>query len=127
MIDATYTSVSLISPARQEPAQAAAAQADGLARPKATVGPAHSEADSTGEGQNSRADKQQARGIAAAPLFGPSALTTYRDQESGRVIVRLFDKDSGHVLAEFPPEKTYRPIQASDAAVQPSSQTKVDA
>ncbi|NIA69467.1 flagellar protein FlaG [Pelagibius litoralis] len=38
-----------------------------------------------------------------------SALTTYRDQESGRLIVRVYDRESGDVLVEFPPEKAFRP------------------
>ena len=38
------------------------------------------------------------------PLIGNSGLTTYRDQESGRVVVRIFDRESGDVLLEFPPE-----------------------
>jgi hypothetical protein len=38
------------------------------------------------------------------PLTNDSGLTTYRDQESGRVVVRIFDRESGDVLVEFPPE-----------------------
>jgi len=37
-----------------------------------------------------------------------SALTTYKDQDSGRLIVRVFDRESGDVLVEFPPEKAFR-------------------
>ena len=33
-----------------------------------------------------------------------SGLTTYRDSDSGRLIVRIFDKETGDVLLEFPPE-----------------------
>ena len=39
-----------------------------------------------------------------APMIGSSGLTTYTDQESGRVVVRIFDRESGDVLLEFPPE-----------------------
>lgn len=38
-----------------------------------------------------------------------SALTTYRDQDSGRLIVRVYDRESGDVLVEFPPERAFRP------------------
>jgi len=38
-----------------------------------------------------------------------SALTTYRDQDSGRLIVRVYDRKSGDVLVEFPPERAFRP------------------
>ena len=41
---------------------------------------------------------------AVTPLISDSGLTTYRDQESGRLIVRVFDRESGDVLLEFPPE-----------------------
>ena len=37
-----------------------------------------------------------------------SALTTYKDHDSGRLIVRVFDRESGDVLVEFPPERAFR-------------------
>ncbi|MEM7169526.1 MAG: hypothetical protein AAF530_05120 [Pseudomonadota bacterium] len=33
-------------------------------------------------------------------------VTTYRDQESGRLIIRVYDKVRGDVLVEFPPENS---------------------
>jgi uncharacterized FlaG/YvyC family protein len=42
-----------------------------------------------------------------------SALTTYKDQDSGRLIVRVYDRESGDVLVEFPPEKAFRPVAAA--------------
>ncbi|WP_422367606.1 hypothetical protein [Pelagibius sp.] len=39
-----------------------------------------------------------------------SALTTYRDQDSGRLIVRVYDRENGDVLIEFPPERAFRPV-----------------
>ena len=42
-----------------------------------------------------------------------SALTTYKDQDSGRLIVRVYDRESGDVLVEFPPEKAFRPVAAT--------------
>ena len=45
-------------------------------------------------------------GSAETPsLTGNSGLTTYRDPESGRVVIRVFDKESGDVLIELPPEE----------------------
>jgi hypothetical protein len=41
---------------------------------------------------------------AVTPLVGDSALTTYHDQDSGRLVIRVFDRESGDVLMEFPPE-----------------------
>lgn len=37
-----------------------------------------------------------------------SALTTYKDQDSGRMIVRVYDLKSGDILIEFPPERAFR-------------------
>jgi len=42
-----------------------------------------------------------------------SALTTYKDQDSGRLIVRVYDRESGDVLVEFPPEKAFRAVAAA--------------
>ena len=36
--------------------------------------------------------------------FSDSGLTTYRDQDSGRVIIRVFDRETGDVLVELPPD-----------------------
>ncbi|HEY9536160.1 MAG TPA: flagellar protein FlaG [Kiloniellaceae bacterium] len=46
---------------------------------------------------------------ALTPAAPNSALTTYKDQDSGRLIVRVYDRESGDVLVEFPPEKAFRP------------------
>src|SRR3546814_14418906 len=45
---------------------------------------------------------------ALTPAAPNSALTTYKDQDSGRLIVRVYDRESGDVLVEFPPEKAFR-------------------
>ncbi|MGF1631424.1 MAG: flagellar protein FlaG [Kiloniellaceae bacterium] len=52
-----------------------------------------------------------------------SALTTYKDQDSGRLIVRVYDRESGDVLIEFPPEKAFRPAAAApgEAAKKPKN------
>ena len=52
-----------------------------------------------------------------------SALTTYRDQDSGRLIVRVYDRESGDVLVEFPPEKAFRPAVAPSAATPAKART----
>lgn len=44
-----------------------------------------------------------------------SALTTYKDQASGRLIVRVYDRESGDVLVEFPPERAFRPAVSAPA------------
>jgi hypothetical protein len=40
-----------------------------------------------------------------------SALTTYKDQDSGRIIVRVYDRENGDILVEFPPEKSFRTVE----------------
>jgi len=125
MTNAIQSSSTLIHPLRQEPVQAShpvrniaqVAKADGesaVARP------------GTDEGRQNFDTDGQSDSRGSAPLTGRSALTTYRDQDSGRVIVRLFDKDSGHVLAEFPPEKAYRPVAPANFEETPRPQTRVD-
>ena len=52
-----------------------------------------------------------------------SALTTYRDQDSGRLIVRVYDRESGDVLVEFPPEKAFRPAVAPAAGTPAKART----
>ena len=67
-------------------------------------------------------------GKAASPQSAPnSALTTYRDQDSGRIIVRVYDRESGDVLVEFPPEKAFRPAgtPAAGAAAKPKTSFSV--
>lgn len=40
-----------------------------------------------------------------------SALTTYKDQDSGRLIVRVYDRENGDILVEFPPERAFRSVE----------------
>src|SRR3546814_6142286 len=54
-----------------------------------------------------------AQKAAIGPAAPTSALTTYKDQDSGRLIVRVYDPESGDVLVEFPPEKAFRPAAAA--------------
>jgi hypothetical protein len=57
----------------------------------------------------------QASGRAGKPVMqqtAPSApLTTYKDQDSGRLIVRVYDRKNGDILVEFPPEKAFRSVE----------------
>lgn len=56
-----------------------------------------------------------------------SALTTYKDQDSGRLIVRVYDRESGDVLIEFPPERAFRPAATpvGSTAVKPKTSFSV--
>jgi len=54
-----------------------------------------------------------------------SALTTYRDQDSGRLIVRVYDRESGDVLVEFPPEKAFRSIEGAVPSAAPRPRSSV--
>lgn len=55
-----------------------------------------------------------------------SGLTTYKDEKSGRLVVRVYDRDSGDVLVEFPPEKAFREIvpAPSESAPRPTRSFK---
>ena len=56
-----------------------------------------------------------------------SALTTYRDQDSGRLIVRVYDRESGDVLVEFPPERAFRPAGVAVSAPSAKPKTNISA
>jgi hypothetical protein len=62
--------------------------------------------------KSGEAAPKEAQRAPITPLIGDSGLTTYRDQESGRLIVRVFDRESGDVLLEFPPEGQRHAIKA---------------
>jgi len=57
----------------------------------------------------------QASGRAGKPAVQQSALnsalTTYKDQDSGRLIVRVYDRQNGDILVEFPPERAFRTVE----------------
>ncbi len=61
------------------------------------------------------------------PKSSDSALTTYKDSESGRLIIRIFDKETGDVLLEFPPEDppSSATLPSDGAATPPSTQIDV--
>jgi|GEM_PF-5382570 len=124
MTDAIQSSLPLTNPVRQEPVRVASSAREVAPGTRPTE-PTKTQL-SVAEDRSLFDAADLPKAHASAPLAGPSALTTYRDQDSGRVIVRLFDKDSGHVLAEFPPEKTYRPIAASNFEDTPRPKTRVD-
>ncbi len=48
---------------------------------------------------------------APASFAASSVLTTYRDVESGRVVVRVSDSERGFVLVEFPPANSLEYLQ----------------
>lgn len=62
----------------------------------------------------------------ALPEARNAAVATYRDSESGRLIVRIFDKDSGDILVEFPPEDPPFDSAASRASQPAGSKTNID-
>ncbi|WP_420348832.1 flagellar protein FlaG [Pelagibius sp.] len=114
----------LSSTALVAPQRSASAPAGGKGSNAAAVAKSDRPAALSGPGTGPRSDAvEPAAGRAASqPVLRQSApnsaLTTYRDQDSGRLIVRVYDRESGDVLVEFPPEKAFRPIEkASPSAV----------
>ncbi len=120
-------STALVAPQRSTPASS------GDKSPKAAaVGTASQPATVEAPGTAPRNDAvEPAAGQAAASKAvlrqsAPnSALTTYRDQDSGRLIVRVYDRKSGDVLVEFPPEKAFRSIEEALPSAAPSSRSSV--
>ena len=56
-----------------------------------------------------------------------SGLTTYNDQDTGRLIVRVFDRESGDVLVEFPPERAFRSATAVLEHADAKAKTSIEA
>ncbi len=56
-----------------------------------------------------------------------SGLTTYRDQESGRVIIRVFDRETGDVLLELPTETQRSSLRPPDPPPLLGTRTVIDA
>lgn len=54
-----------------------------------------------------------------------SGLTTYNDHDTGRLIVRVFDRESGDVLVEFPPERAFRSATAVLDNVDAKAETSI--
>ncbi len=106
-------STALVTSQASVPAQSAASPQAGnaLRRPAeaATVSaPAKGAKTEAGEPLAAVSDGQ--RPAATGQGAPNSALTTYRDQDSGRLIVRVYDRENGDVLVEFPPERAFRPV-----------------
>ena len=79
------------------------------------------------EGEAEQASAVRANsGTAVLKQSAPnSALTTYRDQDSGRLIVRVYDRESGDVLVEFPPEKAFRPVNSPATVAVAAPRTRI--
>jgi hypothetical protein len=63
--------------------------------------------------------------IAAPPT--PSGLATWRDLESGRIVVQVVDHRTGQVLAQFPPEQILRTYPPAPPGGQDAPQVEVEA
>lgn len=63
----------------------------------------------------------------AAPIVSKvSGLATYRDSESGRLVVQIFDQKRGDLILEFPTENMLRayPTSSSQPAINHVIETK---
>ncbi|WP_299391229.1 flagellar protein FlaG [Pelagibius sp.] len=120
-------STALVAPQRSTPASS------GDKSPKTTaVGTTNQPATVEAPGTAPRSDAvEPAAGTTAASKAvlrqsaPDSALTTYRDQDSGRLIVRVYDRESGDVVVEFPPEKAFRSIEEALPSAAPGRKSSV--
>ncbi len=104
-------STALVTPQVGRPAQSGTASTGNIATANVAAPTASGTASQVGVVQPAVANSGAAKAVMrqSAPN---SALTTYRDQDSGRLIVRVYDRESGDVLVEFPPEKAFRPVES---------------
>ena len=72
------------------------------------------------------AAKQPANQPAAPIVSKVSGLATYRDSESGRLVIQIFDQKRGDVILEFPTENMLRayPTTSSQPAINHVVETK---
>lgn len=72
------------------------------------------------------AAKQPASQQVAPIVSKVSGLATYRDSESGRLVVQIFDQKRGDVILEFPTENMLRayPTSSSQPAINHVIETK---
>lgn len=72
------------------------------------------------------AAKQPANQPAAPIVSKVSGLATYRDSESGRLVIQIFDQKRGDVILEFPTENMLRayPNTSSQPAINHVVETK---
>lgn len=72
------------------------------------------------------AAKQPANQLAAPIVSKVSGLATYRDSESGRLVIQIFDQKRGDVILEFPTENMLRayPNTSSQPAINHVVETK---
>lgn len=88
------------------------------AAPNRSIGPAQAlsvDTETTTPEKVETPQAVQAGGRSGKPVLqrmAPNApLTTYKDQDSGRLIVRVYDRKNGDILVEFPPEKAFRSVE----------------
>ncbi len=113
------------APASVTPAAAPRIAAAQPAASKATA-PAESSVTSKAAAVADSAAKQPASQAAAPIVSKVSGLATYRDSESGRLVVQIFDQKRGDVILEFPTENMLRayPTSSSQPAIDRVIETK---
>ncbi len=124
MVDASLNATTQKSAAPTSKAPAAAPKID----PAPAVRAAPPRVEREGASPAASAPEVEAKQPAAqqsAPIVSKvSGLATYRDHESGRLVVQIFDQKRGDVILEFPTENMLRaypsssPLQSIDHVIE---------
>lgn len=127
MVDSIKAGTLVVPPAVEQP-KPARHIADTPVREKAATVQSAEEPQERGQDKTSRSGNTQDIPLppSTAPEARNAAVATYRDSESGRLIVRIFDKDSGDILVEFPPEDPPFDLSASPSAGSSRGNTNID-
>ena len=127
MVDSIKEGTLVVPPTVEQP-KPVRRVADTPVREKAALVPSLDEPRDRGEdGTVQLGNDQVAASLPSAlPEARNAAVATYRDSDSGRLIVRIFDKDSGDILIEFPPEDPPFDLAASSARQPAGSKTSID-
>ena len=127
MVDTSINPTGQKNTAAASVAPAAAPKIPSAPPPAGAAAPRQERAtESTATAVASAAAKEPATQQSAPIVSKVSGLATYRDSESGRLVVQIFDQKRGDVILEFPTENMLRsyPTSSSQPAINHVVETK---
>ena len=124
MVDASLNATTQKSTAPASSTPAAAPKIDPAPAVRAAAPRVEKESASPATTAPEATAKQPAAQQSAPIVSKVSGLATYRDSESGRLVVQIFDQKRGDVILEFPTENMLRayptssPLQSIDHVIE---------
>lgn len=116
MVDASLNATTQKSAAPASKAPAAAPKIDPAPAVRAAAPRVEKDGAPSAAAAAEAAVKQPASEQSAPIVSKVSGLATYRDHESGRLVVQIFDQKRGDVILEFPTENMLRAYPSTSSA-----------